>query len=99
MTQTNLPEFPLNSYGKSSFSFGGLVRSVASSFNTQIELNQLLTFYETVKADLGPAKRAFQIAIEEVEYNIRWRNKNYKMLEDWLELERSTTNNRTILVH
>lgn len=68
---------------------GNLIRSVATSMNTQVELDQLKSFYETVKADVGTGKRAFQIAIEEVESNVAWRNRNYKMLDDWLQLERS----------
>lgn len=71
-------------YGKTSFSMGNLVRSIATSMNTQIELNQLTTFYEGIKNDVGTGKRSFQIAIEEVETNVLWRNRNYKILEEWI---------------
>lgn len=76
-------------YGKTSFSLGNLIRSVSTSMNTQIELNQLINFYESIKQDVGTGKRSFQIAIEEVESNVAWRNRNYKILEDWLEEQRS----------
>lgn len=77
------------SYGKTSFSLGNLIRSVASSMNTQVELTQLINFYESIKNDVGTGKRSFQIAIEEVESNVLWRNRNYKILEDWIHEQRS----------
>lgn len=58
--------------------------------NTQVELNQLQDFYETIKNDMGTGKRSFQIAIEEVESNVNWRNKNHKILEDWLLKEKQS---------
>lgn len=72
-------------YGKSSFSLGGLIRSLATAMNTQLELDQLKTFYESIKGDVGTGKRSFQIAIEEVEFNVAWRNRNVKKLDDWLQ--------------
>lgn len=58
--------------------------------NTQVELEQLKTFYERIKGDVGTGKRSFQIAIDEVETNVNWMNKNYKILEDWLQKVRLT---------
>lgn len=88
------------SYGKTSFSLGNLIRSVSTSMNTQVELNQLQNFYETIKADVGTGKRSFQIAIEEVESNVNWRNRNYKILEDWIQEERNQrSNSPPIMVH
>jgi aminopeptidase N len=78
-------------YGKSSFSMGSLIKSVAGSMNTQLELDQLKAFYESIKGDVGTGKRAFQVAIEEVESNVNWRNRNYKKLESWLQKERPST--------
>lgn len=72
-------------YGKTSFSLGNLIRSVSTSMNTQVELNQLLSFYESIKHDVGTGKRSFLNAIEEVESNVIWKNRNYKILEDWLQ--------------
>lgn len=77
-------------YGKTSFSLGALIRSLSYAMNTQIELNQLTSFYESVKSDVGTGKRSFQNAIEEVETNVQWRNRNYKILEDWITEARST---------
>ena len=76
-------------YGKSSFSFGHLIRSVSTSMNTQIELQHLKNFYELVKSDVGSGKRTFQNSIEEVESNVEWRKRNYNTLEEWLQNERS----------
>lgn len=78
-------------YGKSSFSLGNLIRSIATSMNTQVELQQLLNFYESIKTDVGTGRRSFQIAIEEVESNVLWKNRNYKILEDWIEGARHRT--------
>lgn len=84
ITRLNIP----CSYGKTSFSLGNLIRSVSTSMNTQVELNQLMNFYETIKSDVGTGKRSFQIAIEEVESNVAWRNRNYKIIEDWIQQQR-----------
>lgn len=75
-------------YGKTSFSLGNLIRSISTSMNSQVELQTLLSFYDSVKADVGTGKRSFQIAIEEVQSNVAWRNKNYKILEEWIREER-----------
>lgn len=72
-------------YGKSSFSLGNLIRSITVSMSSQIELNELLSFYESVKSDVGTGKRSFQNAIEEVEGNVLWRNRNYKKIQNWLQ--------------
>lgn len=72
-------------YGKTSFSLGNLIKSVATSMNTQVELDQLKSFYDSIKADVGTGKRSFQIAIEEVESNVSWRDRHYKILENWLQ--------------
>lgn len=57
--------------------------------NTQVELNQLVSFYESIKGDVGTGKRSFQIAIEEVESNVSWRNRNYKIIDDWIREQRT----------
>lgn len=71
-------------YGKTSFTLGNLIRSASASMNTQVELQHLVSFFEANKGDVGTGKRSFMIAIEEVESNILWKNRNYKLLEDWL---------------
>lgn len=83
-------------YGKSSFALGGLVRSVGLAMNTRSELNQLITFYESVKGDVGTGRRSFQNAIEQVEDNLVWREKNYKTIESWMQEERTTTSAQSI---
>lgn len=81
-------------YGKSSFALGGLVRSVGLAMNTRSELNQLMTFYEGVKGDVGTSRRSFQNAIEQVEDNLVWREKNYKTIETWIHEERRSSNSQ-----
>jgi len=58
--------------------------------NTQVELNQLQTFYESIKGEVGSGKRMFQLCIEDVESNVHWRNTKYKVLEEWLQKEKLT---------
>ena len=79
-----------NSYGKTSFALGILIKSVASSMNTWVELNQLKEFYETVKGDVGTGKRSFQLAIEEANSNVIWKERHYKVLENWLQNEKES---------
>lgn len=62
-----------------------MIKSLASTRNTQSELKEVLNLYESVKGDLGTSKRAFQMTIEEIEGQIAWRKRNYKFFEGWLK--------------
>lgn len=75
---------------------GNLVKSISNGLNTNTDLNQLKTFYEVIKSDVGTGKRSFQIAIEEVESNIAWRERSYTILEEWLSKELSSDANNKL---
>lgn len=71
-------------YGRSSFSFGQFIKAISGSMNTRTELQDFVSFYESVKSDSGTGKRSFQNAIEEIETNVEWRERNYKLLDTWI---------------
>lgn len=72
-------------YGKSFFAFRNLFIAVTSSLNTQFELDQLKTFYEDHKNDLGTANRAFKQSLETTQANVLWMTKNFDTIKNWLE--------------
>ena len=70
-------------YGQNSFSLAALIESLTSKLNTKYELNRLKIFVSQ-QTDLGVTKPALDRAIENIQTNIRWMDKNYKLITDWL---------------
>ncbi|XP_069972068.1 aminopeptidase N-like [Penaeus vannamei] len=64
---------------------GNLISYATAEFNTQEELQQLESFYETNLDSLGTATRAIQQAIESTRNNIGWMDANYQAIVTWLE--------------
>jgi len=77
-------------YGKSSFSFGRLMKNVMADRNTLYEIKKLKDFQSTHSSELGSATRAVKQAIEKGEANIVWMNKNYEVIWAWLKTQNST---------
>ncbi|XP_042901838.1 aminopeptidase N [Parasteatoda tepidariorum] len=71
-------------YGKSFFAISSMLKSVTRSLNTPFELFQLKEFYKKYKNNLGTANRAFDQSLENAEANVRWMDKNYVHIVDWL---------------
>ena len=63
---------------------GRLPKRVASSFATQLQLEELQAFFKKYP-DAGAGKRARKQAVENTENNIRWLNRNEKVVSDWLK--------------
>ncbi|XP_067128251.1 aminopeptidase N-like [Centruroides vittatus] len=72
-------------YRKTSFAFRSLIITIASSLNTQFELDQLKSFYNVHKGNLGAANRAFKQSLETAEANVIWMSKYYETIKNWLE--------------
>jgi len=76
-----------DTYGKSSFSFGRLMKNVMADRNTEYEIQKLKDFQSSHSSQLGPATRAVQQAIEKGEANIVWMKKNYQIIWKWLKTQ------------
>ncbi|KAJ8311540.1 hypothetical protein KUTeg_010895, partial [Tegillarca granosa] len=73
-----------NEYGSGSLSFARLIADITESFNTNSDDSQLEDFIER-HPNLGSGTRAFQQAVEKTKSNIKWMEKNYPILENWLK--------------
>ena len=67
-----------------SAAIGHVIKVIAVDFNTELKLNELIAFYELNKAGLGTAKKDTEIAIQLARANVKWMDKNYKIIVDWL---------------
>jgi len=74
-------------YGKSSFSFGRLMKNVMADRNTEYEIQKLKDFQSTHSSQLGSATRAVKQAIEKGEANVVWMKKNYQIIWQWLKTQ------------
>jgi len=72
-------------YGKSSFSFGRLMKSVMADRNTEYEIEKLKDFQSSHSSELGSATRAVKQAVEKGEANVVWMNKNYQIIWTWMK--------------
>lgn len=70
-------------HGDVSFTLASLVDSITKYLNTNSYLLRLINFVER-NSDLGVAQKAFEQAIENVQFNTRWTNKNLEPIKQWL---------------
>jgi hypothetical protein len=70
-------------YGFVSFTLPNLVDTVTSGLKTKYDLKTLLDFIENTP-ELGIAESAFEIAIENINTNIQWVEKNQESVKSWL---------------
>lgn len=68
------------------FVLSDLIKTVYGNLNTQSELNQLEDFLIR-HPDLGSASLDFRKTIEIVKTNVRWMNKNFNTISDWLKVK------------
>lgn len=62
-----------------------IIKSSTSRSNTKYELKDLIEFVTEHKGELGSASRAAEQAIENVQANIHWVEKNHIPIYNWLE--------------
>ncbi|EFX62776.1 hypothetical protein DAPPUDRAFT_67706, partial [Daphnia pulex] len=65
--------------------FSRIIKAVASSFNTELELKELIQFREERSEELIGAERATQQAIDRAKNNLNWMRQNYQKVVDWLQ--------------
>lgn len=66
-------------------SMSGIIKAVASSFNTELELKELMQFREEKSVGLSGAERATQQSIDRAKNNLNWMRQNYHKVVDWLQ--------------
>ena len=81
-----ISSFFLLSYGGVSFTLSRLVERVLANFNTNYELILVEKFIGE-RGTLGVATNSFNEAVENININIRWMNKNSNRVTNWLRKE------------
>ncbi|CAM1325904.1 Uncharacterised protein PB.8118, partial [Pycnogonum litorale] len=76
-----------NRYKDAIFTLSGIVRSIVTRLNTRFSLDEVKQFYAEQKAKnrLGSTNRAFEQAIETVQVNVNWNERNFESIDSWLD--------------
>merc|ERR1712032_1456097 len=72
-------------YGRSAFSFSGIMKNAMKDRNTDFHLKELKAFEAAHKSELGSSERAVAQAIEKAEANVAWMEANYQPIWSWLK--------------
>jgi len=64
---------------------GRTIKSISKSFNTKFELKQLMDFQTKHKNELKASTRDVQQAIEGVQNNVEWTERNFEIIWTWLK--------------
>ena len=67
------------------FTLNNLVVSLLSSLNTANDLEKINNFIQNGQNDMGMTISSFQEAIEELNTNIRWMNRNFHLIANKLK--------------
>ncbi|XP_015127700.1 aminopeptidase N isoform X1 [Diachasma alloeum] len=70
--------------GASLLAINSIVKAATKKISTKYELKDLLEFAQEHSEELGSATRAVQQSVEHAEANIRWLDRNYMTIRDWL---------------
>nr|CAD7438146.1 unnamed protein product [Timema bartmani] len=76
--------FLRNNLGSSLFAINNIVRSSTRHVNEQFELDDLMKFSSVHHHELGTATRAVEQAIEQARANVKWMERNYWPIVNWL---------------
>ncbi|XP_056008322.1 putative aminopeptidase-2 isoform X2 [Ostrea edulis] len=76
-------DYIMNEYSEGQWSAGGFISSISGAFNTKYQLQQLTDFGKA-HPDLGRSARAYNQAVEAVQSNVQWMQKNLDTVINWL---------------
>ncbi|KAI5618528.1 endoplasmic reticulum aminopeptidase 1 isoform X1 [Silurus asotus] len=68
-----------------SHSIAHMVTGVTGQYSTREKLQEIRSFFGSLSAETGAELRCIQQALENVEENIRWMDKNLPLLQTWLD--------------
>ncbi|TSM28089.1 Endoplasmic reticulum aminopeptidase 1 [Bagarius yarrelli] len=71
-----------------SSSISRMVVEVTKQYSTQEMLEEVRSFFGALQVNMGSGLRSIQQAMENIEENIRWMDKNIPLLTDWLNSPR-----------
>ena len=74
----------LEKYGTSAFTLSSFIDILFSKYNTKYELAKIEKFVNDNTNNLGVANTAFKEVRENIETNVRWMNKNFDYVSEWL---------------
>jgi len=66
-------------------SLARIVEAVTRSFNTELELRELLQFQDEHQEELGISVRTVQQSVDRTKNNVAWMKQNYAKVVQWLE--------------
>jgi aminopeptidase N len=75
----------IRKYFGTGFSLGGVIKTIASKFNTPYDLEELQFFKKRYEHELASAARSLDQAIEGTQANIAWMKANFEDITKWLE--------------
>ncbi|KAL3203643.1 hypothetical protein MRX96_041832 [Rhipicephalus microplus] len=71
-------------YSAGAFSLPRIFGAASGSIHSRFQLEMLGVFYEKHKASVSAVGRTYKQTVEKAESNIRWKEKNYARIRDWL---------------
>jgi len=66
---------------------GRTIKSIANSFNTKFELQQIKDFQSAHRSELRASTRDVQQAVEAAENNVKWMERNFGNIWGWLRTQ------------
>ncbi|XP_076842765.1 endoplasmic reticulum aminopeptidase 1 [Brachyhypopomus gauderio] len=69
-----------------SSSISRMVVGVTNQYSTREMLNEVQAFFSSLRDDMGVRLRSVQQALDNIEENIRWMDKNASVLAEWLKV-------------
>ncbi|XP_062870320.1 endoplasmic reticulum aminopeptidase 1 [Trichomycterus rosablanca] len=73
-----------------SSSISRMVVGVTNQYSSSEMLEEVRSFFSSLQQDMGAALRSIQQALDNIEENKRWMDKNIPLLTDWLNKHQST---------
>ncbi|KAL1431494.1 hypothetical protein MTO96_014139 [Rhipicephalus appendiculatus] len=71
-------------YSAGAFSLPRIFGAASGSIHSRFQLEMLGVFYEKHKESVSAVGRTYKQTVEKAESNIRWKEKNYARIRDWL---------------
>ncbi|KAJ8414862.1 hypothetical protein AAFF_G00023850 [Aldrovandia affinis] len=81
---TMVKKFDLGSH-----SIAHMVIGVTNQYSTLEMLEEVRGFFGSLREETGAGMRCLQQALESIEENIRWMDKNLPLLQDWLDRQKT----------
>jgi len=71
-------------YGKDELLMGHIINGAVSGLTTEIDYKDLKEFYDTNKGKFSFAERKMEQELENLQFRVDWRKRNYETIASWL---------------